>query len=295
MDTKVVVEVVCPHCHSKLMMKKKPEITSQIVKCPGNGCGQELHIVFDVTKDPQTYQIIDDSKGNDKKKKDETVYKKDVGSDKESDIGTQKKKTVYGKDRNKTPHNIYNDIDDDDDEDVKPRKRHRLRERIYLTHITWFGLRNQRFQLYEGTTTIGRYDEDDPSDIMIRGDETMSRKSVAIIIEEGCFLASAGQIEDEYERTSDGSWYWVDDIQTVQDSVMKDATIADGTAVKTPGSNIFPYLQENIDEIITVDDDELIVAFLDMVENHKMVVENSGLLTVAALNHLGFKDKRVVS
>ena len=72
-------------------------------------------------------------------------------------------------------------------------------------------------------------------------------------------------------------------------------TIADGTAVKTPGSNIFPYLQENIDEIITVDDDELIVAFLDMVENHKMVVENSGLLTVAALNHLGFKDKRVVS
>ena len=49
--------------------------------------------------------------------------------------------------------------------------------------------------------------------------------------EEGCFLASAGQIEDEYERTSDGSWYWVDDIQTVQDSVMKDATIADGTAM----------------------------------------------------------------
>ena len=72
-------------------------------------------------------------------------------------------------------------------------------------------------------------------------------------------------------------------------------TIADGTAVKTPGSNIFPYLQENIDEIITVDDDELIVAFLDMVENHKMVVENSGLLTVAALNHLDVKDKKVVS
>ena len=72
-------------------------------------------------------------------------------------------------------------------------------------------------------------------------------------------------------------------------------TIADGTAVKTPGSNIFPYLQENIDEIITVDDDELIVAFLDMVENHKMIAENSGLLTVAALNHLNVKGKRVVS
>ncbi len=72
-------------------------------------------------------------------------------------------------------------------------------------------------------------------------------------------------------------------------------TIADGTAVKKPGISIFPYLQKNIDEIITVEDDELIVAFLDMVENHKMIVENSGLLTVAALNHLKVKGKNVVS
>ncbi|MBQ3558152.1 MAG: threonine ammonia-lyase [Agathobacter sp.] len=72
-------------------------------------------------------------------------------------------------------------------------------------------------------------------------------------------------------------------------------TIADGTAVKTPGSMIFPYIQENLDDIITVEDDELIGSFLDMVENHKMVVENSGLLTVAALKHLDIKDKRVVS
>lgn len=72
-------------------------------------------------------------------------------------------------------------------------------------------------------------------------------------------------------------------------------TIADGTAVKTPGSNIFPYIRENLDGIITVEDDELIVSFLDMVENHKMVVENSGLLTVAALKHLDIKNKRVVS
>ena len=72
-------------------------------------------------------------------------------------------------------------------------------------------------------------------------------------------------------------------------------TIADGTAVKTPGSNIFPYIQKNLDEIITVPDEDLIVAFLDMVENHKMVVENSGLLTVAALKQLNVKDKKVVS
>ena len=64
-------------------------------------------------------------------------------------------------------------------------------------------------------------------------------------------------------------------------------TIADGTAVKTPGSNIFPYLQKNLDE-------DLVVTFLDMVENHKMIVENSGLLTVAALKQLKDKGKKVV-
>ncbi|MCM1046601.1 MAG: threonine ammonia-lyase [Candidatus Gastranaerophilales bacterium] len=73
------------------------------------------------------------------------------------------------------------------------------------------------------------------------------------------------------------------------------STIADGTAVKTPGTLLFPYLQKNLDDIITVDDEELVVAFLDMVENHKMVVENSGLLTVAALKHLNVKNKKVVS
>ncbi len=72
-------------------------------------------------------------------------------------------------------------------------------------------------------------------------------------------------------------------------------TIADGTAVKTPGEKIFPYIQKNLDDIITVEDKELVVSFLDMVENHKMVVENSGLLTVAALKHLNVKNKKIVS
>ncbi len=70
-------------------------------------------------------------------------------------------------------------------------------------------------------------------------------------------------------------------------------TIADGTAVKTPGETIFPYLKENIDDIVTISDDELIAAFLDMVENHKMIVENSGLLSVAAIRHLNVTDKRI--
>ena len=72
-------------------------------------------------------------------------------------------------------------------------------------------------------------------------------------------------------------------------------TIADGTAQKTPGSKLFPYLQKNLDSIITVPEEDLIVAFLDMVENHKMIVENSGLLTVAALKQMNVKDKKIVS
>ncbi len=72
-------------------------------------------------------------------------------------------------------------------------------------------------------------------------------------------------------------------------------TIADGTAVKTPGEKIFPYVQKYVDEIITVEDSELIVSFLDLIENHKMIAENSGLLTVAALKHLPAEGKKVVS
>ncbi len=72
-------------------------------------------------------------------------------------------------------------------------------------------------------------------------------------------------------------------------------TIADGTAVQTPGELLLPYIQENVDKIITIEDSELIVAFLDMVENHKMIVENSGLLTVAALKHLNVNKKKIVS
>ena len=72
-------------------------------------------------------------------------------------------------------------------------------------------------------------------------------------------------------------------------------TIADGTAVKRVGEKIFPYAKENIDQILTVEDDELIGAFLDLVENHKMVVENSGLLAVSALKQLDLRGKKAVA
>ena len=71
-------------------------------------------------------------------------------------------------------------------------------------------------------------------------------------------------------------------------------TIADGVAVKTVGDQVLPYIQKNLDGIITISDDELVDTFLDMMEKHKMVVENSGLLTVAALQHIDCKGKFVV-
>lgn len=72
-------------------------------------------------------------------------------------------------------------------------------------------------------------------------------------------------------------------------------TIADGTAVRTPGHLNYEIVKDNVDEIITIADEELIVAFLDLMENHKIVAENSGLLTIAALRHLEIRNKKVVS
>lgn len=71
-------------------------------------------------------------------------------------------------------------------------------------------------------------------------------------------------------------------------------TIADGTAVRAVGDKLLPYVKENVEKMLLVEDNELIGVFLDMVENHKMIVENSGLLSVAALKQLDLKGKKVV-
>ena len=72
-------------------------------------------------------------------------------------------------------------------------------------------------------------------------------------------------------------------------------TIADGTAVKRIGDETFGYIKKYVDGIITVTDYELVNAFLILVEKHKLVAENSGILTLAALNKLNDKNKKVVS
>lgn len=72
-------------------------------------------------------------------------------------------------------------------------------------------------------------------------------------------------------------------------------TIADGTAVKRIGDLTFEYIKKYVDEIITVSDYELMESFLLLVEKHKIVAENSGILSIAGLKKLKEKNKKVVS
>ena len=72
-------------------------------------------------------------------------------------------------------------------------------------------------------------------------------------------------------------------------------TIADGTAVKRIGDLNFEYIKKYVDEIITVSDYELMEAFLLLVEKHKIIAENSGILSIAATKKLKEKNKKVVS
>lgn len=78
-------------------------------------------------------------------------------------------------------------------------------------------------------------------------------------------------------------------------SLQSVSTIADGVAVMKPGDKVFPYIQAHVDRILSIEDEELIDAFLNVMEIHKLVVENAGLLSVAALSHLGLTGKNVVS
>lgn len=72
-------------------------------------------------------------------------------------------------------------------------------------------------------------------------------------------------------------------------------TIADGTAVKKIGEITFDYIEKYVDDIVTVSDYELMAAFLILVEKHKIVSENSGILSVAGLKKLNVKGKKIIS
>lgn len=72
-------------------------------------------------------------------------------------------------------------------------------------------------------------------------------------------------------------------------------TIADGAAVRKIGNLNFQYISKYVDEIITISDYELMESFLLLVEKHKIVAENAGILSIAGLKKLKEKGKKVVS
>lgn len=59
-------------------------------------------------------------------------------------------------------------------------------------------------------------------------------------------------------------------------------TIADGIAVKKPGSLTYDICSQYVDEIVTVTDDEISAAILALMEQHKLVTEGAGAVSVAA-------------
>ena len=73
-------------------------------------------------------------------------------------------------------------------------------------------------------------------------------------------------------------------------------TIADGIAVKEPGEHTFDYCREYVDEIVTVNDDEISTAILALIEQHKLIAEGAGAVAVAAamFNKVPVKDKKVI-
>ena len=78
-------------------------------------------------------------------------------------------------------------------------------------------------------------------------------------------------------------------------TVKGDSTIADGIAVKTPGRITFGIIRHKIDEIVTVNDDEIINAMFLLMERVKAVVEPAGAVALAyILKHKPKSGKNVV-
>ena len=72
-------------------------------------------------------------------------------------------------------------------------------------------------------------------------------------------------------------------------------TVADGCAVKTAGELTFAFCKKYLDEIITVNEMEIMSALLSLIEKHKLIAEGAGVLSLAALSKLPFKDKKVAA
>lgn len=178
METKVVIDIVCIHCGSKIQIQKKASQTQCKLLCPA--CKKGLHILFDIERDPQTYSFLSVNQSANSKSTQENVEDEKPLSDAEKKA--KKDKTIYKKDKKKA--RTYDDIPgEDDDDNGKSHKKHpKLRESLFLTRKKFLGLVAERYKLSEGQTIVGREDDEEPSDISITGDDTISRRSIAINI-----------------------------------------------------------------------------------------------------------------
>lgn len=169
MNTKIDVSVKCPNPKCDAIINFRKKFSLQVIDVPCPKCKSQLHMLFNINENPQSCKVSIVSKESDGVEEDNSLKKKD---------------TIYKKDKNKTPHNIYEDFDEDEVKHIKSfHKKRRLKSKIYLTHCKLFGLIKDRYPLSEGKTIVGRFDDDFPSDISLKGDNTISRQSIAISIE----------------------------------------------------------------------------------------------------------------
>lgn len=207
MDSKITVEVSCIHCGTVLNFNKKESLKKLSFTCPG--CKHPLYILFDTTVTPQTYSfqapplkpagkttedIAQDTQEeqqetpqgqSDKEVRQSSASEKSEKEEQEVREQANKHKTVYKKKIEKA--RVYDDrIPGEDEEPDTHVKRNpvsrKLKDPLYLTRKKLFGIVSERYPLQEGKTVIGRLDYDDPSDISIEGDTTISRRSICIDI-----------------------------------------------------------------------------------------------------------------
>lgn len=191
-DTKIEVDFICPYCKSRIQLRKKKEASALNFNCPS--CEANLRVSFNVNASPQTYKVENEDV---REKKGKTVYGRITGKNRDFDddppINRDDDSPKKGE-KNSSKTRIYRATpkkepiaqqNEEPEKHVTPHKKKRkLKTDIYLTQLKWFGMKDQQYSLYEGENIVGRYDPEQPSDIAIRGDELMSRRSVVITIEE---------------------------------------------------------------------------------------------------------------
>lgn len=177
METKILVDVVCIHCESIIHIQKNKMQEQCKLVCPG--CKKPLHLLFNLMQDPQTYAFLSVSQYS--KDKDANLLNKEVHRNEKADK-IPKDKTIYKKDRKKAEI-FEEEIPGEENPDILDKKKQKnlqLKKPLYLVRKKLLGFATEKYRLTGSKTIIGRADEDEPSDIALSGDDTISRRSICI-------------------------------------------------------------------------------------------------------------------